>query len=56
MKYYDEEDNKKKDKRIEDGERMVCCDISEVWQHTRCVGDLVFNTMRSSSHFSFSKL
>lgn len=21
----------------EDGERMVCCDICEVWQHTRCV-------------------
>lgn len=20
-----------------DGERMVCCDICEVWQHTRCV-------------------
>ncbi|CAF2337787.1 unnamed protein product [Brassica rapa subsp. narinosa] len=46
MKYYDDEDSKKKDKRIEcecgakeeDGERMVCCDICEVWQHTRCVG------------------
>ncbi|XP_020083265.1 PHD finger protein PERSISTENT TAPETAL CELL 1 [Ananas comosus] len=24
--------------RDEDGERMVCCDICEVWQHTRCVG------------------
>ncbi|XP_038985288.1 PHD finger protein PERSISTENT TAPETAL CELL 1 [Phoenix dactylifera] len=23
--------------REEDGERMVCCDICEVWQHTRCV-------------------
>ncbi|RWV82348.1 hypothetical protein GW17_00056153, partial [Ensete ventricosum] len=22
----------------EDGERMICCDICEVWQHTRCVG------------------
>ncbi|XP_073010909.1 PHD finger protein PERSISTENT TAPETAL CELL 1 [Typha latifolia] len=22
--------------REEDGERMVCCDICEVWQHTRC--------------------
>lgn len=21
----------------EDGERMVCCDICEIWQHTRCV-------------------
>nr|GMD21808.1 PHD finger protein MALE STERILITY 1 [Ipomoea batatas] len=21
----------------DDGERMVCCDICEVWQHTRCV-------------------
>ncbi|KAL3370071.1 hypothetical protein AABB24_007220 [Solanum stoloniferum] len=21
----------------EDGERMICCDICEVWQHTRCV-------------------
>lgn len=39
MKYYDDEDSKKKDKRIEcecgvkeeDGERMVCCDICEVW-------------------------
>ncbi|KAL1199194.1 PHD finger protein MALE STERILITY 1 [Cardamine amara subsp. amara] len=45
MKCYDD-DNNKKDKRIEcecgakeeDGERMVCCDICEVWQHTRCVG------------------
>lgn len=45
MKCYEDE-NKKKDKRIEcecgakeeDGERMVCCDICEVWQHTRCVG------------------
>ncbi|CAN8252555.1 unnamed protein product [Cochlearia groenlandica] len=44
MKCYD--NKKKKDKRIEcecganeeDGERMVCCDICEVWQHTRCVG------------------
>ncbi|KAJ4812634.1 hypothetical protein LUZ62_025200 [Rhynchospora pubera] len=24
--------------RDEDGERLVCCDICEVWQHTRCVG------------------
>nr|XP_029119645.1 PHD finger protein PERSISTENT TAPETAL CELL 1 [Elaeis guineensis] len=23
--------------REEDGERMVCCDICEIWQHTRCV-------------------
>ncbi|KAG7556068.1 Zinc finger FYVE/PHD-type [Arabidopsis suecica] len=45
MKCY-EDDDRKKDKRIEcecgakeeDGERMVCCDICEVWQHTRCVG------------------
>lgn len=22
----------------DDGERMICCDICEVWQHTRCVG------------------
>lgn len=44
VKCYD--DDNKKDKRIEcecgakeeDGERMVCCDICEVWQHTRCVG------------------
>ncbi|GAV86568.1 PHD domain-containing protein [Cephalotus follicularis] len=21
-----------------DGERIICCDICEVWQHTRCVG------------------
>lgn len=24
--------------RDDDGERMVACDICEVWQHTRCVG------------------
>jgi PHD-finger len=24
--------------REEDGERLICCDICEVWQHTRCVG------------------
>ncbi|KAK4742992.1 hypothetical protein SAY87_000993 [Trapa incisa] len=23
---------------VDDGERMVTCDICEVWQHTRCVG------------------
>ncbi|KAH7516201.1 hypothetical protein FEM48_Zijuj10G0110200 [Ziziphus jujuba var. spinosa] len=22
----------------DDGERMICCDICEIWQHTRCVG------------------
>jgi hypothetical protein len=22
----------------DDGERMVCCDICEAWQHTRCAG------------------
>ncbi|CAA7061107.1 unnamed protein product [Microthlaspi erraticum] len=47
MKCYDDDDDKKKkDRRIEcecgakeeDGERMVCCDICEVWQHTWCVG------------------
>ncbi|XP_078179634.1 RING/FYVE/PHD zinc finger superfamily protein [Carex rostrata] len=24
--------------RDEDGERLICCDICEVWQHSRCVG------------------
>eukprot|EP00898_Chlorokybus_atmophyticus_P005645 jgi/Chlat1/6081/Chrsp4S06352 len=24
--------------RDDDGERMVCCDVCEVWQHTRCNG------------------
>lgn len=46
MKCYEDDNKNKKDKRIEcecgakeeDGERMVCCDICEVWQHTRCVG------------------
>ncbi|KAL2545738.1 PHD finger protein MALE STERILITY 1 [Forsythia ovata] len=23
--------------KYDDGERMICCDICEVWQHTRCV-------------------
>ncbi|KAF1002587.1 hypothetical protein AG4045_005157 [Apium graveolens] len=31
--------------RDDGGERMVACDICEVWQHTRCIGIDDFNTM-----------
>ncbi|KAK1361841.1 PHD domain-containing protein [Heracleum sosnowskyi] len=31
--------------RDDDGEKMVACDICEVWQHTRCIGIDDYNTM-----------